>query len=53
MLSSYMLEMTCLVFLMVSTDWSSYTLRLAAQWVEGDPLREAERPGDVRGGASL
>ena len=23
------------------------------QWVEGDPLGEAQRPGDTRGGASL
>ena len=28
MVSFYMLEMTCLVFLIVSTDWSPYTLTL-------------------------
>merc|ERR1712026_611833 len=30
-----------------------HTQACAAQWVEGDPLRETERPGDVCGGASL
>merc|ERR1712026_150661 len=46
MLSSYMLEMTCPVFLMVSTDWSSYTLRLVPLSGWREILSEKQRgPG--------